>query len=437
MDPAFAALPLFRHDVHVVRLSDALAALLGPEIYEGAELSEDEFVEALRAAGLVTYPSPPTAEHHAPAAHADASAAQPPAVAASAAAVAEGARRVGLVTSPSPPPNAEHQAPATISAAQPAATATATATATAASTAAAATAATVAAAAGSTDQRVMHLAGALAALLGHAEGAEITEDEVLGRLRQAGLITYPSPLLGRLLEELRDLFAAEVLPHLDPTTLALFSGVGGACRAAVVSSGLPRAGTIGGESFEVSNFVATVPLLAWAKAKGCPWNAKTCEYAAMQGQLDSLQWARENHCPWDGMTCASAAFSGRLEVLQWAREQGCPWDFRTCGQAAFMGRFEVLQWARGQDPPCPWDAATCAGAAGIFSSVEMLPWAREQGCPWDARTCATAALCGRLDVLQWARERDCPWDWTTLWGAHQGSVVQVDPMKPTLKAPVS
>jgi len=39
-----------------------------------------------------------------------------------------------------------------------------------------------------------------------------------------------------------------------------------------------------------------------------------------------LQWARQNGCPWDGRTCSWAARGGHLEVLQWARENGCEWD---------------------------------------------------------------------------------------------------------------
>jgi hypothetical protein len=45
----------------------------------------------------------------------------------------------------------------------------------------------------------VYLSAALAALLDHAAGAELSEDELLGELREAGLITYPSPVLGRLL----------------------------------------------------------------------------------------------------------------------------------------------------------------------------------------------------------------------------------------------
>jgi hypothetical protein len=65
------------------------------------------------------------------------------------------------------------------------------------------------------DGYVVRLSGGLAALLGRAEGAEMNEDEVLDRLREAGQITYPSPLLAPLLERLPEVFAAEVLPRLD------------------------------------------------------------------------------------------------------------------------------------------------------------------------------------------------------------------------------
>jgi len=97
-------------------------------------------------------------------------------------------------------------------------------------------------AAASLPRHVVHLSGALAALLGRAAGAELSEDELLAWLREAGLITYPSPLLGPLLE-LPAVFAAEVLPQLEPPDRALVARVGRASRAVVVASGLPRAGT--------------------------------------------------------------------------------------------------------------------------------------------------------------------------------------------------
>jgi hypothetical protein len=165
MDPAAPSDPPSDH--YVVRLSGALATLLGgaegAESSEGAELFEDELLDGLRAAGLLTYESPP-------AAHATTFAAHHPDAAAAVVDV-EGApdelRVAGLLTHQSPP-TTQHPAPAAqaaASAAQPLAAA------------AAADADDDVDAEGAPVRRVLHLAGAVAALLGHAEGAVVTEDE--------------------------------------------------------------------------------------------------------------------------------------------------------------------------------------------------------------------------------------------------------------------
>ena len=54
-----------------------------------------------------------------------------------------------------------------------------------------------------------------------------------------------------------------------------------------------------------------------------------------------LKWARENGCPWDERTCMFAAEGGHLEVLKWARENGCPWNEDTREIAAEMGYVET------------------------------------------------------------------------------------------------
>ena len=232
---------------------------------------------------------------------------------------------------------------------------------------------------------------------------------VAGRLRGKGLITYPSPLLGGLLGELREVFATEVLPRLDPTDIALVSRVGSASRAAVVASGLPRAGTQGGGPLNLKELCGCVERLAWAKVNDCPWVAKTCALAAAGGRVEVLRWAREHGCDWDELTCTGAALGGHLEVLKWAREHGCPWVevdeddaeliMNCCACAAYGGHLEVLKWLREQN--CPCDEGTCAGAAR-GGNLEVLKWLREQDCPWDAWTCARG---GHLEVLKWAGAR--------------------------------
>ena len=52
--------------------------------------------------------------------------------------------------------------------------------------------------------------------------------------------------------------------------------------------------------------------------KGCPWNARTCSYAAYKGHLECLKYAHENGCRWDEDTCWGAAKFGHLECLKYA-----------------------------------------------------------------------------------------------------------------------
>jgi len=77
-------------------------------------------------------------------------------------------------------------------------------------------------------------------------------------------------LLEQLLEELPEVVDLLVLPALDSTSLELLARVGRGCRAAVVSSGLPRAGCTWGLPFRLSAFCGSVERLAWAKEHDCP-----------------------------------------------------------------------------------------------------------------------------------------------------------------------
>jgi hypothetical protein len=189
------------------------------------------------------------------------------------------------------------------------------------------------------DRYVVRPMGALAEILGVVD---LGEDELLVKLREAGLIAYPSPLLGEgLLEKLPEVLAVEVLARLEPTDVVLFGQANRACRAAVVAFGVPQEeeshedegrigeGTEGGPlplKLRVGYFVGSTERLAWAKARGLAWNKRVCMLAAQGGHLEVLEWAWEHRCPWDLRVCSSAAQGGHLEVLQWAREHGCEWD---------------------------------------------------------------------------------------------------------------
>ena len=186
------------------------------------------------------------------------------------------------------------------------------------------------------------------------------------------------PLLD-LLERFPDIFAQKVLAHLDPIDRTFLAQGGGAWRATVAASGLPRAGTqrvvlkksVWTMTHKISEFCTSVERLAWAKDNGCPWVAWTFAFAARGGRLDVLRWARDHGCPWDWSTCAH---DGNLEVLWWAREHECPWDADTCYWAAAGGHLEVLQWARAHG--CPWDKQFCEHASARHP--DTLAWLRAQ-----------------------------------------------------------
>jgi hypothetical protein len=92
-----------------------------------------------------------------------------------------------------------------------------------------------------------------------------------------------------------------------------------------------------------------------------------------------LRWlrAQELPCPWDDRTCSYAAAGGHLHVLQWLRAQDlpCHWNEETCNAAAKNGYLHVLQWLRAQDPPCPWceAACSCAAASGSLEATRRGP----------------------------------------------------------------
>ena len=114
---------------------------------------------------------------------------------------------------------------------------------------------------------------------------EETEKEEAEVVKEAEDEDAPtSPLLGALLEDLREVFEKEVLKErLDPTDLAVLAQVGRACLAAVVSSGLPRAGKSEGVPLMLKDFLGSVERLAWAKQNMCPWNTRTCARVARRG----------------------------------------------------------------------------------------------------------------------------------------------------------
>ena len=221
---------------------------------------------------------------------------------------------------------------------------------------------------------------------GGSPTCELPEDELEGRLALAGLSSrsdvFNSPLLEGFVEEAPDVFAAHVLPRFDNYgDLAVLAMVNRQMRGVVFE--LPvgdvrwTGAAVSRELAKVRNFVGSIRRLAWARERGCPWDAKTFACIAKGGNVEVARWAKERGCPWDERTCAEAAGEGHLEVLQWLRANGCPWNEGTCANAARGGHLEVLQWARAND--CPWDEWTCAtprarppGGAAVGARERLL-----------------------------------------------------------------
>ena len=128
--------------------------------------------------------------------------------------------------------------------------------------------------------------------------------------------------------------------------------------------------------------------------------------AAFLGHLNLLKhWQEQSRAKkslFDEKTCEVAALGGQLEVLMWLRDSGYPWNTdRTCKDAARGGNLEMLKYFAKNGRP--WNEETCCEAAK-GGHLEMLKYLHENGCPWDRDTCKWAAWNGHLDVLKYAHE---------------------------------
>jgi hypothetical protein len=247
---------------------------------------------------------------------------------------------------------------------------------------------------------------------------------LLLRLKELGLLTYPSPLLGGLLEELPEVLAAEVLPLLDPTDIVVFGQAARACRAAVVAFGVPQEevwsdeeGSTGDEGTEeggplllrVQNFVGSVARMTWAKTRGCPWDVNTCAYyVAEGGQLEVLKWAWEHRCPWNWEHVRAPLGAGIWRCCSGPGSTGASGTIkhvtgRRCGRASGGAAVGARAWVPVERIHLFGRRLGRAAARAAVVASERLPVERED----DRRN---AALGGNLEVLKWAREHDCPWD---------------------------
>ena len=100
--------------------------------------------------------------------------------------------------------------------------------------------------------------------------------------------------------------------------------------------------------------------------------------------------ARHN-CPWDGKTCYYAAISENMDALKWARSEGCPWNRQTFDAAVRNGNIDLLEYCLKNGCPRIGDACTTAMEnRDDLKALETLKWLRQHSFPWDEWTCIKA-----------------------------------------------
>ena len=126
-----------------------------------------------------------------------------------------------------------------------------------------------------------------------------------------------------LLEDLRALFLAEVLPLLSPSSAAVFTRVSHACRDVVRESPRPCAGHTDGVLFKAEDFLESNELAAWAVLNDIPLTAHTMACFAGRGLLLAMQKAVMFPFQWDERTPNAAEQNGFPDVSSWAVQRGC------------------------------------------------------------------------------------------------------------------
>ena len=173
------------------------------------------------------------------------------------------------------------------------------------------------------------------------------------------------------------------------------------CEWAVATCGLPLRS-------ELCEVVAlqrgNLPVLQWLRARGCPWDATTCESAATCGDIDMLKWAKQAGCPWNDWTCLAAAFEGHIPILQYAHKHKLRIGLRAACSAASGGQVKVLQWIRCNTldvMPHHTTTSLCDYAAKK-GQLKVVKWlVRTKNSRYGQKTIEKAAKKGHMHVVAW------------------------------------
>ena len=176
-------------------------------------------------------------------------------------------------------------------------------------------------------------------------------DETAGDGSSSADLVNDAPLLERLAADARDVLDAHLLSRLDDGDRAMLALVSQNMRDVVFTSSFGEVKDLAAvrkELGRVRNFVGSIGRLAWAKERGCPWNAKTFKVIAKGGNVEVAKWFAHHSLTqgtqWDvNVVCNSAAFGGHLEMLRWLRTNGAPWTAKALSIAAREGHVAVVE----------------------------------------------------------------------------------------------
>ena len=105
-----------------------------------------------------------------------------------------------------------------------------------------------------------------------------------------------------------DIFGRHVVPKLNGNDVKFFYDVNAESRAAIKRSGVQLR-----DAFKIGDF-DTKSTLTWALEKCNEEKERFCARMARNGDLELLQFLRVSGCPWDRRTCEYAAHNGHLEL---------------------------------------------------------------------------------------------------------------------------
>ncbi|KXZ48450.1 hypothetical protein GPECTOR_27g620 [Gonium pectorale] len=178
----------------------------------------------------------------------------------------------------------------------------------------------------------------------------------------------------------------------------------------LVEGGAPRPDVTAASGAARGGHLAVMVLL---HEHGCDIHAReAAETAARAGHLHVVAWLVQELLGGDARrlgpnVVTAAAGSGSVELLAWLRARGCPWGVRTFAAAAEGGCEEALEWLVAQCCPMGEGCFMSYVHAANYGDLATLRCLRRLGVPWGppGEVFARAVRFAPLPVLLWLEEQ--------------------------------